>query len=162
RAVRADLRMADRDDRQGRAVRQAYRRSPRQLSPAHRPVEDHWNPAGHARCELVHPGRHRQVSFSARPVTVSRRAARALVGVANAPRLGHVKTRLGGALAPEAIVALYRCLIEDTLDLARSLPGTRVAVVCPATDIDELREWFDPHMEVVAQEGHGLAAALDS
>jgi rSAM/selenodomain-associated transferase 1 len=85
-----------------------------------------------------------------------------LVVVAKAPRIGHVKTRLCGALAPEAIVALYRCLIEDTLDLARSLPATRVAVVCPGADVGELRAWLDPITEIVAQEGNGLAAALDS
>ena len=95
-------------------------------------------------------------------MTVSREAARTLVVVAKAPRLGHVKTRLGGALAPEAIVALYRCLIEDTLDLAGSLPGTHVAVVCPPADVGELRAWLGPVTEIVAQEGHGLAAALDS
>ena len=85
-----------------------------------------------------------------------------LVVVAKAPRLGHVKTRLRAALAPEAIVALYRCLVEDTLDLAGSLPGTRVAVVCPAADVGELRAWLGTSVEIVAQEGDGLAAALDS
>jgi len=95
-------------------------------------------------------------------VTVSRGAARTLVVVAKAPRIGHVKTRLGAALAPEGIVALYRCLIEDTLELAGSLPATRVVVVCPAADVGELRVWLGPTTEIVAQEGGGLAAALDS
>jgi rSAM/selenodomain-associated transferase 1 len=95
-------------------------------------------------------------------VTVSGETRRVLVVVAKAPRPGHVKTRLGASLAPEAIVALYRCLIEDTLELAGSLSGTRVAVVCPAPDVGELRNWLGPTAEVVAQEGHGLAAALDS
>jgi rSAM/selenodomain-associated transferase 1 len=85
-----------------------------------------------------------------------------LVVVAKAPRIGHVKTRLGTALAPEAIVALYRCLIEDTLDLAGTLPATRVVVVGPAGDVGELRAWLGVAAEIVAQEGEGLAAALDS
>jgi rSAM/selenodomain-associated transferase 1 len=84
------------------------------------------------------------------------------VVVAKAPRPGHVKTRLGASLSPEAIVALYRCLIEDTLELAGSLSGTRVAVVCPAPDVGELRNWLGPTTEVVAQDGYGLAAALES
>ena len=59
-------------------------------------------------------------------------------------------------------MALYRCLIEDTLELARSLPDTRVAVVCPSGDVGELGAWLGPSVEIVAQQGHGLAAALDS
>jgi len=85
-----------------------------------------------------------------------------LVVVAKAPRPGHVKTRLAGSLPSEAIVALYRCLIEDTLELAYSLPDIRVAVVCPSADVGELRDWLGPSVEVVGQQGNGLAAALDS
>jgi len=95
-------------------------------------------------------------------VSVAPRAPRVLIVVAKAPRPGHVKTRLAPSLAPAAIVALYRCLIEDTLELARSLPDTRVALVCPSGDVDELRAWLGTSVEVVAQQGHGLAAALDS
>jgi len=95
-------------------------------------------------------------------VSVGAGAWRALIVVAKAPRPGHVKTRLAASLTPEAIVTLYRCMIEDTLELARSLPDTRVAVVCPGADVDELRSWLDPSVEIVAQQGHGLAAALDS
>jgi rSAM/selenodomain-associated transferase 1 len=87
---------------------------------------------------------------------------RVLIVVAKAPRPGHVKTRLATSLAPEAIVALYRCLIEDTLELARSLPDTRVTVVCPSGDVEDLRAWLGTSVEIVAQQGHGLAAALDS
>jgi len=95
-------------------------------------------------------------------VSVATAAGRVLIVVAKAPRPGHVKTRLATSLAPEAIVALYRCLIEDTLELARTLPDTRVAVVCPSADVDELRAWLGTSVEIVAQKGHGLAAALDS
>jgi len=95
-------------------------------------------------------------------VSVATGTGRALIVVAKAPRPGHVKTRLAISLPPEAIVALYRCLIEDTLELARSLPDTRVAVVCPSADVGELRAWLGTSVEVVAQQGHGLAAALDS
>ena len=84
----------------------------------------------------------------------------ALVIMAKAPRAGHVKTRLAQVLAPEAIVALYRCLIEDTLALARAVGAPRIAVVCPAGHEDELAAWLG--IEVIAQEGDGLAAALES
>jgi len=95
-------------------------------------------------------------------VTVSAAATRVLVVVAKAPRPGHVKTRLGASLAPEANLELYRCLIEDTLELAGSLADTRVAVVSPAADVSELQAWLGLTTEIVAQEGHGLAAALES
>ena len=84
----------------------------------------------------------------------------ALVIMAKAPRAGHVKTRLAQVLAPEAIVALYRCLIEDTLALARAVGAPRIAVVCPSGHQDELARWLG--IEVIAQEGDGLAAGLES
>src|SRR5262249_8734745 len=144
RAARADVRVARRDDRQGSAARRAHRRGPGQLPSPHRPLEDHWDAEGHDRRRLVHPLRHPQESRAARPGSVGTKATRALVVVAKAPRTGHVKTRLAPSLAPEAIVALYRCLVEDTLDLARSVPDTRVAVVCPGADVAEVRFWLGP------------------
>jgi len=84
----------------------------------------------------------------------------ALVIMAKAPRTGHVKTRLARVLAPEAIVALYRCLIEDTLALARAVGAQRIAVVCPSGHQDELARWLG--IEVIGQEGDGLPAGLES
>ena len=84
----------------------------------------------------------------------------ALVIMAKAPRAGHVKTRLDRVLPPDRVVALYRCLIEDTVALARAAGARRIAVVCPAGDAAEIGHWLG--VEVVAQEGAGLAAGLDS
>ena len=84
----------------------------------------------------------------------------ALVIMAKAPHAGQVKTRLAPVLAPEAIVALYRCLIEDTLALARAVGVPRIAVVCPSGHQDELARWLG--VEVIAQDGDGLAAGLES
>lgn len=84
----------------------------------------------------------------------------ALVIMAKAPRDGQVKTRLATVLAPQAIVALYRCLIEDTLALARVVGVPRTAVVCPSGHEDELARWLG--VEVIAQDGDGLAAGLES
>jgi rSAM/selenodomain-associated transferase 1 len=86
---------------------------------------------------------------------------RALVIMAKAPRLGHVKTRLAESLAPEAIIELYKCLIEDTVQLARSVTTDALAIVCPFSDVSDLSAWL-PDIEVVAQEGKGLAAGLVS
>ncbi len=46
---------------------------------------------------------------------------RTLVVMAKAPRPGMVKTRLAQSLPVEAVTELYRCLLDDTMALARSL-----------------------------------------
>ncbi len=84
----------------------------------------------------------------------------ALAIMAKAPRAGRVKTRLERVVLPDALVALYRCLIEDTVALARQAGVPRIAVVCPRGDRGEVARWLD--IEVVEQEGEGLAAGLDS
>jgi uncharacterized protein len=81
--------------------------------------------------------------------------------MAKAARPGHVKTRLSSSLAPDDIIDLYKCLIEDTLQLARSVRTNALAIVCPASDVADLSGWL-PEVEIVAQEGNGLAAGLAS
>jgi rSAM/selenodomain-associated transferase 1 len=73
-----------------------------------------------------------------------------------------VKTRLTPSLPSEAVTILYRCLLEDTVDLARSLSGIDVAVMCPESDRDELAQLLGNTVQVVAQQGTGLAAGLIS
>jgi uncharacterized protein len=87
-----------------------------------------------------------------------------LVIMAKAPRLGAVKTRLTSRLSPEAVTAFYCCLLDDTLALARSLQlsGVDVAVMCPASDVNELARLAGNEVRVVAQNGKGLAAGLTS
>lgn len=82
--------------------------------------------------------------------------------MAKAPKPGLVKTRLAESLPSAAVLALYRCLLEDTLALAKSLAGVDVAVMCPAPDRDELAHLFRNTVRVVAQTGQGLAAGLTS
>ena len=84
-----------------------------------------------------------------------------LVIMAKAPRPGLVKTRLTQSLPVEAVTQLYRCLLDDTLALAYSLPGVRVAIMCPASDVKELAQMAGS-AAVVAQQVEGLAAALTS
>jgi uncharacterized protein len=88
--------------------------------------------------------------------------SRTLVVMAKAPRLGTVKTRLLESLPSAAVTALCRCLLEDTLALAKSLTGVDVAVMCPASDQDELAHLFGNTVQVVAQQDSGLAAGLTS
>ena len=87
---------------------------------------------------------------------------RTLVIMAKAPKPGMVKTRLAGSLASPAVTTLYRCLLEDTLALATSLKSVEVAVMCPEADQDELAQLVGDTVEVVAQNGEGLAAGLTS
>lgn len=86
----------------------------------------------------------------------------ALVIMAKAPRPGAVKTRLAQSLSPETITDFYRCLLEDTLALARSLKDVEVAIMCPESDVTELAELAGNEVSVVAQTGNGLAAGLAS
>ena len=85
-----------------------------------------------------------------------------LVIMAKAPKPGMVKTRLTESLPSPAVTALYRCLLEDTLALAKSLTGVEVTVMCPESDQGELAHLTGNAVQVVGQEGEGLAAGLIS
>jgi hypothetical protein len=82
--------------------------------------------------------------------------------MAKAPKPGMVKTRLIETLSSPAVTALYRCLLEDTLALAKSLTRVEVAVMCPESDQNELAQLVGDTVQVVAQKGEGLAAGLTS
>lgn len=84
--------------------------------------------------------------------------------MAKAPRPGMVKTRLAQSLPVEAVTELYRCFLNDTMALARSLSTVEVAIMCPASDVDELTRLahIQDVVGVVAQKGEGLAAGLTS
>lgn len=85
-----------------------------------------------------------------------------LVVMAKAPKPGMVKTRLTRSLSVEAATELYRCLLDDTIALARSLSGVNVSILCPAPDREDLVQLVCGEVDVVAQKGDGLAAGLTS
>jgi Uncharacterized protein conserved in bacteria len=87
---------------------------------------------------------------------------RVLVIMAKAPRPGMVKTRLASILPLRAVTAFYRCLLDDTLALAKTLRHVQVSVMCPQSDVNELRQLAGDEVSVVAQSGQGLAAGLTS
>jgi rSAM/selenodomain-associated transferase 1 len=87
---------------------------------------------------------------------------RVLVIMAKAPRPGTVKTRLLRSIPAEAVTDLYRRLLDDTMALAHSLSGVKVAVMCPASDVQELAQLAGLATAIVAQQGDGLAAGLIS
>ena len=92
----------------------------------------------------------------------SRSGGCTLVIMAKAPKPGVVKTRLAQSLPLEAVVELYRCLLDDTLALARSLGDVDVAIMCPASDVEDLSRAVGDSIPIVAQSGDGLAAGLTS
>src|ERR1700740_3536311 len=85
-----------------------------------------------------------------------------LVIMAKAPRPGMVKTRLAQCLPPPAVTELYRCLLDDTMTLARSLGGVEIAIMSSASDLDDLAPVAGNAVRLVAQTGEGLAAGLTS
>jgi uncharacterized protein len=85
-----------------------------------------------------------------------------LVIMAKAPRLGLVKTRLAQTLPLAAVVELYSCLLDDTIALAKSLDDVDIAIMCPASDVEELSRAAGNAVQIVSQMGDGLAAALTS
>src|SRR5271169_252156 len=87
---------------------------------------------------------------------------RTLVVMAKAPRPGMVKTRLAQSLPVEAVTELYRCLLDDTIALAQSLGTVEVAIMCPASDVEDLTRLARGSVAIVAQKGEGLAAGLTS
>ena len=87
---------------------------------------------------------------------------RTLIIMAKAPRPGRVKTRLAQSLPVEAVTELYRCLLDDTIALVRSLSAVEVAIMCPASDVEDLTRLTRGEVGVVAQKGDDLAAGLTS
>src|SRR5262245_4808651 len=99
---------------------------------------------------------------SSQPLVNWSSSDRVLVIMAKAPRSGTVKTRLAPGLPIEAVTEFYRCLLDDTLTLARSLRDVEIAIMCPDSDVNELKQLAGSEMSVVAQTGEGLAAGLTS
>jgi uncharacterized protein len=86
---------------------------------------------------------------------------RTLVIMAKAPRLGSVKTRLAESLSLQAVTQLYRCLLNDTIALAQVLDHVEIAIMCPASDVEDLSRAAKA-VRIVPQTGQGLAAGLAS
>jgi len=99
---------------------------------------------------------------SSSETVVSPNGDRVLVIMAKAPRPGAVKTRLIPSLPLQAVTTFYRCLLGDTLALARSLGAVEIAIMCPDSDVNELARLAGDGARVVAQKGEGLAAGLTS
>src|SRR5438876_12376951 len=87
---------------------------------------------------------------------------RTLVIMAKAPRLGAVKTRLAESFPPEAVTELYRCLLNDTIALAQTLHHVKIAMMCPASDVEDLSRVVAKTVPIVVQTGRGLSVGFAS
>src|SRR5246500_3715802 len=96
--------------------------------------------------------------LSSQTIAGSRSGDCTLVIMAKAPKPGMVKTRLAQSLPLAAVVELYRCLLDDTMALARSLDDVQVAIMCPAADVEDLSSAVGHAIPIVPQSGDGLAA----
>jgi uncharacterized protein len=102
------------------------------------------------------------MELSSHTVASAHNLQRTLVIMAKAPRPGRVKTRLNSSLPQPAVIAFYRCLLDDTLTLAQSVGDVELVIMCPEPDVDEIAGLMGDGVRVVAQEGDGLAAGLTS
>ena len=87
---------------------------------------------------------------------------RTLVIMAKAPGRERSRPDSIRAFLRLTVIALYRCLLQDTLALAHSLTDVDVAVMCPESDKGDLAHFLGNVVPVVAQKGEGLAAGLVS
>lgn len=73
-----------------------------------------------------------------------------------------MKTRLAKSMPVQAVTELYGCLLNDTIALAQALSHVEIALMCPASEVEDLSLAIAKTVRVVPQTGSGLAAALDS
>ena len=60
----------------------------------------------------------------------------------------------------EAVTELYRCLLDDTLALAYSLRDVKVAIMCPASDVEEIEQLAGGDT-IVVPAGRGACGGSD-
>jgi hypothetical protein len=90
---------------------------------------------------------------------------RLLLVVAKAPAPGQTKTRLAGLLGAEAAAAFYRCLLDDTLAIARAttqrLADLKPGIAFWPPDGEAYFRALAPGFELIVQDGDTLGARLD-
>ena len=85
----------------------------------------------------------------------------ALLVIGKQPAPGQTKTRLSPPLLPEQAAELYECLLRDTLDVARAVPGvTRLAHFAPDSAADYFAQ-LAPDFGLRPQVGDSLGPRLD-
>ena len=85
----------------------------------------------------------------------------ALLTIAKRPAPGQAKTRLTPPLSPEQAAAFYECLLADTLDLIRRVPGVQPAIAYLPAGGEDYFAALAPDFDLILQEGSDLGARLD-
>ncbi len=85
----------------------------------------------------------------------------ALVIMAKRPAVGRTKTRLCPLLEPAAAVALYRAMLQDTIELAAQVDGVQLAIaVTPPEATDDFRPMSPPGAVLLPVAGADIGDCL--
>lgn len=87
---------------------------------------------------------------------------RALLVVAKRPAPGQTKTRLCPPLTGQQAADLYRCLLLDTLELARSVPDVYPIIAYLPQDATSYFKELAPDLSLLPQKGMDLGERLDN
>jgi rSAM/selenodomain-associated transferase 1 len=88
---------------------------------------------------------------------------RALIVFVRLPRVGEVKTRLGGRIGMREAAAAYKHFAQHAFELADDLESIRVEVYvfyAPEAKEEEIRAWIQRPFIYVQQEGRTLGARM--
>lgn len=83
-----------------------------------------------------------------------------LVVFVKAPVPGRVKTRLLDVFSTDQACALYRCLVQDTLAVARTVPGVRLVIAYAADAMYPNLSWLEGGDAMMIQKGATLGERL--
>ena len=85
----------------------------------------------------------------------------ALIIVAKKPEPGSTKTRLSPPFTPEAAAEFYGCLMQDTLALAKRMPGVDLTLAfTPASAVDYFKKRVPNGFRLTPQQGAHLGERL--
>ncbi len=88
---------------------------------------------------------------------------RCLIIVAKEPVAGQVKTRMAGTLGADRAAALYRCTLQDTIDIVASYPAVEhVISYAPASTAEAFFAALAPGFTLIPQHGTGFGERLFS
>lgn len=85
----------------------------------------------------------------------------ALLVIAKRPRAGETKTRLCPPLSPARAADLYAAFLDDTLDIARAVPGVRRFINYAPPEAAASFRALAPDFDLLPQTGPDLGARLD-
>ena len=91
-----------------------------------------------------------------------RKISNALIVVAKQPAPGKTKTRLSPPLKPEQASELYRCFLNDTLDLVRQVKQVQPVIAFLPAEAGTYFQQLAPDFDLIQQDGPDLGVRLDN